>query len=168
MQFRIKQKFWSLGDEFCITDSQQQPVFRIMGKAFSWGDQLSFQDMQGREHAYIRQRLLSWRPKYEIYRQGQLFAEVTKEFSWFNKQFELDVPGPNDYTINGSFWDHEYTFERGGGIVAQVSKAYFSWSDSYGVDIVEGEDTVAILCAVIVIDQVLDDERGAAVATSGG
>ena len=30
-------------------------------------------------------------PKYEIYRQGQLFAEVVKEFSWFNKSFTLDV-----------------------------------------------------------------------------
>ena len=33
------------------------------------------------------------------------FAEVIKEFSWFKSKFTLDVPGPNDYTIGGSFWE---------------------------------------------------------------
>lgn len=159
MQYMMKQKFWSFGEEFSIADSNGQPHFWIKGKAFSWGDQLSFQDTQGRELAYISQKMLSFKPRYEIYHHGQLFAEVSKEFSWFNKQFTLDVPGPNDYSIRGSFWDHEYTFERNGGVVAQVSKAYFAWSDTYGVDIVESEDDVSILCAVIVIDQVLDDEK---------
>lgn len=41
---------------------------------------------------------------------------------------------------------------------ARVGKAYWSWTDSYGVEIAAGEDEVLILCACIVIDQVLFDE----------
>jgi uncharacterized protein YxjI len=89
---------------------------------------------------------------------GQVFAEVTKKFSWFNKKFELDVPGPNDYTIDGSFWSHEFTFVRSGRTVATVSKKHWAWTDSYGVEIIEGEDAVSILSACIVIDQVLHDD----------
>jgi uncharacterized protein YxjI len=48
---------------------------------------------------------------------------------------------------------------RSGRRVAQVSKAFFSWSDTYGIEIVDGEDDVAIPCAAIVIDQVLHDEK---------
>ena len=95
--------------------------------------------------------------KYEIHRDGRLFAEVIKEYSWFNKSFTMDVPGPNDYSIEGSFWQHNYQFKRSDRVVAQVAKGYWTWSDTYGVETIEGEDDVAILCAAIVIDQVLHD-----------
>ena len=159
MRYVIKEKFWSWGDDFYIYDEHKQPVYFVDGQAFSWGNKLSFQDLQQNELAFISQKLLSWMPKYEIFRNGRLFAEVVKEFSWFSKSFTLDVPGPNDYSINGSFWQHDYTFTRGGHVVARVEKAFWSWSDTYGIDIAHGEDDVAILCTAIVIDQVLHDER---------
>ncbi len=159
MQYLMKQKFWSWGDNFHIKDAQQRDVYLVQGKVFSWGDKLSFQDLHGRELAYISQKLLSWRPRYEISRDGNHFAEVVKKFSWFKSRFTLDVPGPNDYTIEGSFWEHEYEFQRGGRSVANVSKRYFSWSDTYGIDIVDGEDDVAILATCVVIDLVCHNEK---------
>ena len=84
---------------------------------------------------------------------------MTKEFSWFNKQFSLDVPGPNDYTIEGSFWDHEYVFVRGGRNVAIVTRRLFSLTHTYSVEIMDREDAVSILATCIVIDQVLHDEK---------
>ena len=127
MRYVIRERFWSWGDDFNIFDENKAPVFLVDGQAFSWGDKLSFQDMNGNELAFISQKLLSWKPKYEIYRNGGLFAEVVKEFSWFNKKFTLDVPGPNDYSIEGSFWLHDYAFVRGGRSVAVVSKALWAW-----------------------------------------
>lgn len=159
MRYVIKEKFWSWGDDFFIQDANQNNVFFVDGIAFSWGNKLSFQDLQGNELAFISQKLLSWKPRYQIFRNGQMFAEVIKEFSWFTKEFTLDVPGPNDYSISGSFWQHEYAFTRGGRRVASVSKSYFSWTDTYGIDIIDGEDDISILCAAIVIDQVLHDEK---------
>ena len=159
MVYRIKEKFWSWGDDFTVKDNQGNDVFLVDGKAFSWGDKLSFQNMDGTELAFISQKMMSWKPRYEIIKDGRLFAEVIKEFSWFNKKFTLDVPGPNDYEIDGSCWEHEYTFKRRGKTVARISKSYWSWTDSYGIDIIDGEDDIAILCACIVIDQVLHDEK---------
>ena len=159
MIFRIKEKFWSFGDSFTITDERGNACYLVQGEAFSWGNKLSFQDAAGNELAYISQKLMSFKPRYEIYVNGKLFAEVTKEFSWFTKKFVLDVPGPNDYVIDGSFWQHDYCFTRKSGPVATVSKDILAWADSYGVNIPEGEDRVSILCACIVIDQVLEDEK---------
>ncbi len=158
MIYRIKEKFWSWGDDFVITDQDGNLQYYVDGKAFSWGDKLSFQDPDRNELAFISQKLLSLKPRYQILINGELFAEVTKEWSWLSKKFTLDVPGPNDYSIEGSFWEHEFVFERQGRQVASVSKKVWAWSDSYGVDIVDGEDDVAILCACIVIDQVLHDD----------
>lgn len=160
MLYRIKEAFWSWGDDFAISDRDGEPLFFVDGAAFSWGDKLSLQDQQGRELARIEQTLLSFKPRYQIIIGGRPFAEVVKEWSWFKQRFTLDVPGPNDYSIDGSFWQHEFEFIRSGQQVAAVSKNYWGWTDSYGVDIVDGEDEVAILCSCIVIDQVLhDDDR---------
>jgi uncharacterized protein YxjI len=157
MIYRIKEKFWSWGNDFTITDENEVDQFLVDGKAFSWGDKLSFQDMNGKELAFISQKMLSFKPRYEIIIDGSAFAEVVKEWSWFKRKFTLDVPGPNDYEIEGSFWEHEFEFTRSGQRVASVSKNYWGWTDSYGVNVTEGEDDVSILCTCIVIDQVLHD-----------
>ena len=160
VRYIMKQKIWSLGDTFTIRDEGEKEVFVVRGKAFSWGDKLSFQDIEGRELAYISQKLLSWKPRYEIYRDGSLFAEVVKEFTFLKAQYTLDVPGPNDYTIRGDFLDHEYVFERSGEQAAQVSKKFWAWTDVYGVDIREGEDDVALLATCVVIDLVSHNGKG--------
>ena len=46
------------------------------------------------------------------------------------------------------------TFTRGGRQIAEVSKRWFSFSDTYGVDIADGEDSVLLLASTVVIDMV--------------
>ena len=134
-------------------DADGQDVFFVDGKAFSLGDQLSFQDMSGGELAFIKQKLLAWGPTYELYRDGELAAVVKKKlFTLFQCAFTIDVPGPDDLIAEGSFTDHEYTFLRGGDLVATVSKKWFAWTDSYGVEISDDEDAVLVLASTVVID----------------
>jgi uncharacterized protein YxjI len=160
MRFVMKERLFSWGGDFYIKDENDRALFFVDGKAFSFGDQLSFQDMNGNELAYIKQKLLSWGPTFEIYRESELFAVVKKElFSFFRHVFTVDVPGPNDLTAEGDFWDHEYTFNRSDRVVAQVSKKWFAWSDTYGVEIAEDEDAVLVLASAVVIDQVCHDEK---------
>ena len=159
MRYVLKQKFWSWGDDFRIQDGDGQDVFFVDGRAFSWGDKLSFQDMERNELAFIRQKLLAWGPTYEIEVHGRLVAVVKKKlFTLLRCKFTVDVPGPDDLEAQGSFLDHEYAFERQGREVAQVSKRWFSWTDTYGVDIVSGEDDVLILATAVVIDMVCHQE----------
>ena len=162
MRYVMRQKLLSLADNFTIKNEQEQDVFLVKGKLFSFGDKLSFQDLAGHELAFIRQKLFSWGPTYEIYRNGVLAAIVKKElFTFFNCKFTVDVEGPDDLQASGNFTDHEYAFERGGRTVATVSKQWFSWSDTYGVDIADGEDDVLILASTVVIDMAChpDDKR---------
>ena len=130
MRYQMTQKLFALGDDFTIRDAAGADVFFVDGKAFSLGDNLSFQDMAGNELAYISQKLLALMKKYEIYRDGRLFAEVSKELSFFKDKYTVDIPGPNDYEVTGDFLDHEYSFVRRGREVAHVSKAFFSLADS--------------------------------------
>ena len=156
MRYLMKQKFFSLGGTFIIKNEQSEDVFQVDGKAFSFGHQLTFRDMSGNELAFIKQKVFSWGHTYEIYRDEQLFAVVKKElFSFFKQVFTIDVPGPDDLVAEGDFWSLEFTFSRSGRVVAVASKQFFSWTDTYGVDIENGEDDVLILASAVVIDMVL-------------
>ena len=159
MKYLMKQKLWALGDDFVIKDEAGNDVFFVDGKVFSLGHKLSFQDMNGNELAFIAQKLLSFKKQYEVYRNGQLFADVVKELTFFKDQFTVDIPGPNDYEVNGNFWDYEYIFTRRGREVAVVSKRFFTWADTYGIDIVDGEDDITILATAGVIELVHQDEK---------
>ena len=161
MRYQLVQKLLSWGDDFTIKDAQGTDVFFVDGKAFSFGSKLSFQDMAGNEQAFIEQKVFNWGPTYEIHRDGCVVATIKKElFTFFKDKFEVDVPGPNDYHVEGDLIDYEFVFTRPReGHVATVSKKFFSWSDSYGVDIVDGEDDVLILATTVVIDQVCHDDR---------
>ena len=163
MPYLMKQKLWSLGADFTIKDAAGQDRFFVDGRALSLGDKLSFQDMAGHELAFIRQKLLAWGPTYELERNGQLVA-VVKQKLWtlFRNRFTVDVdadgPSPSDLEVQGDFWQHEYTFTRAGQLVATVSKRYFSWTDTYGVDIAPNEDDILLLACTVVVDMATQDK----------
>lgn len=160
MRYMMKQKMWSLGDTFTIKNELGEDVATVVGKVFSFGDKLTFFDVLGNELAFIKQVLMSWGPTYEIYRGGELAAVVKKKlFTFMRTEFTVDVPGPDDLVAEGDFTDHEYCFLRGGSTVATVSKAWFAWSDTYGVELLDSEDAVLILASTVVIDMALDDSN---------
>jgi uncharacterized protein YxjI len=155
VRYLLRERILSWGDDFTITDADGHGAFHVDGRVFSFGDKLSFKDRHGNEVALIDQKLLSIGPQYEIIRGGKVVAVVKKHlFSVLRARFTVDVPGPDDLEARGNFLDHEYTFERGGHDVAHVSKKWLSLSDSYAVDVNEGEDDVLILASAVVIDLV--------------
>jgi uncharacterized protein YxjI len=161
MRYIMKQKLFSFGDDFYIKDENERDVYFVDGKAFSFGAQLSFQDLEGNELAFIKQQVFAWGKTFEIFRDGTLAAVVKKElFAFFHHRFTVDVPGPDDLEAEGDFLDHEYAFKRGDRVVATVSKRWFSWTDTYGVEIADDEDPVLILASAVVVDQACHPDDG--------
>lgn len=160
MRYIMKERMLSFGDDYKIRDADGNDRFYVDGKVFSIGNKLSFQDMQGNELAFIQQKLLSWGPTYYIHRDGELAATVKKHlFTFVRCAFTVDVPGPNDYHAQGSFLDMDYTFQRGGQIIATVSKKWISLTDSYTVDIDDNEDDILILASAVVIDLISHGDK---------
>ena len=153
-RYQMRQKIWCWGDDFAICDADGSQAYYVDGRQWSIGDKLSFQDAQRREIAFISQRLLSWGKTYDITAGGRHVAQVRKHlFTLLRCKFTIDVPGPDDLEAAGSLLDLEYTFRRGNRAVAEVSKRWFSISDSYGVQINDPEtDDVLILASAVVID----------------
>lgn len=153
MRYVMKQKLISLGNDFTIKDDSQQDRYFVDGRAFSMGDKLSFQDMQGNELARIEQNLLSIGRTYRILRDGRPIATVKKQpLTFFRDVFDVEDAAAGDLDATGDFIDHEYQFKRDGKTMATVSKKFFTWKDTYGIEVADGEDDVLILACAVVID----------------
>jgi uncharacterized protein YxjI len=159
-RYVMKQDWWCWGNDYTVRDAGGRDVFRVDGKVFTIGEKLSLDDLSGRELAFISQKLLSWGPTYEIWTGGRLAAVVKKSvFTLFRCEFTVDVPGPDDLVAEGDFWEHEYAFTRHGRSVASVSKKYFSWTDTYGIDVDDREDPLLVLASAVVIDLCCHQDR---------
>jgi uncharacterized protein YxjI len=158
--YLIRERFFHLGDDSDITDEDGRLVLRVDGKVLSLRDRLVIKDPSGREVAEVHRRLVALRPTYQIEIGGKPAAEVKKHFfTPFHDRFTIDVPGPDDLEMSGSLFEHEFTVKRGGRLVATASKKWFSIHDTYAVDIVEGEDHLLILAAVLALDLAEERER---------
>lgn len=160
MRYQLRQKLLSFGDDYIIRDEGGRERFYVDGRAFSIGDKLSFQDMAGNELAFIRQRLLAIGKTYEIERDGHTTVVHKHLFTFLSCKFSIDVPGPNDLEAKGSLLDMEYQFvDTRGRKVAEVSKRWFALSDTYGVEVADGQDDVLMLACAVVIDQCCHEDR---------
>lgn len=157
-RYFMKQKVWTIADRFIIRDDHNNPMFYVKGKVFSFGDKLKFFDMGGSELAYIKQEVFSFNKRYKIYRNHRLAAKVVKKITLFKDKYVVDVPGPDDYYVKGNFTDHRYKIFRSGLKVAEISKNWLSWGDTYRIEIVPGEDDVVLLALSVIIDMVSHDD----------
>jgi uncharacterized protein YxjI len=151
--YLIRERLFDIGDDFDIKDEDGRLVYHVDGKVLSLRDRLVIEDPDGTEVASVHRQLVALRRTYTISVGGEKVAEVHKKlFTPFRDKYTIDIPGPHDLEMRGDLLDHEYTVERDGREVAQVSKRWFSIRDTYAVDIVEGEDHLLILAGVLALE----------------
>jgi uncharacterized protein YxjI len=152
MKLYIRQKVFSWGDKFHVFNEFEEDQYCIKGEVFTLGKKLHLYDMSGDELAFIHQKVMSFRPKYYISRNGVDIAQIIKKFTFFRQEYLVDGLG---WTVSGDFWAHEYEISAIGRTIASISKRWFSWGDTYEIDIADDADKVMALCVVLVIDAVL-------------
>ena len=59
MEYVLKQKLLSLGNNFTIRDVEGRDAFQVKGKLLSIGDKLSLEDLAGNELIYIEQQFFN-------------------------------------------------------------------------------------------------------------
>lgn len=160
MRYVIREKFFRLGEDSTITDEFGRPVIEVDGKVFSIHDTLIMRDLNGNELARIKKQLVALSPTYHVTRNGQELAAIRKKiFSPFVDRYSVDIAGSEELHVTGSIFEHDYTIRRGNQVVATVSKAWLSLTETYGVDIAPGEDDLLILATVLALDLTEDEER---------
>jgi uncharacterized protein YxjI len=159
-RYKIRQKLLSIGDDFWIENQKGDRVFKVDGKALRLRKTLIFEDMQGNTLAKIQERLLPIKETMVVEdAEGNQLAVIKKGLiAPLGDHWSVNVRGGPDLDVQGNILDHEYSISERRNKVAEVSKAWFSLTDTYGVEIDEGQNDILILAVAIAIDMMAHDE----------
>ena len=159
-RYKIRQKLFSIGDDFWIENAKGQKVYKVDGKALRIRKTLEFEDVNGGKLAQIRERLLSIKDTMVIEdANGRDIATVKKALiAPLRDKWNVSVKGGKDLTVQGNILDLEYDIKQGRRKVAEVSKKWFTITDTYGVEIEEGQNDILVLAIAVAIDMMVHDE----------
>lgn len=158
MKLYIKQKVFSIGEKFTVRDEMGTDRYRVEGEFFSIPKRFHIYDTNGREVCTIEKKLFSFLPRYYVYKENSLAAEIVKKFTFFIPKYDiLGTP----YAVEGGFMSHNYAITRDGIPIADIHKEWFTWGDSYAIDINSSADEILMLAILITIDCELDGEAAA-------
>ncbi len=160
-RYKISQKLISIGDDFWIENQDGQRVFKVDGKALRLRKTLIFEDMKGKKLAKIQERLLPIRDTMAIEdADGNQMAVIKKGLiAPLGDHWTVNVKGGPDLDVQGNLLDHEYSINQKRVKIADVSKKWLSISDTYGVEIGDGQNDILILALAIAIDMMSHDDH---------
>ena len=153
MKLYIKEKVFSWNERFSVKDENGWDKYFVEGEFLSLGKTLHLLNVNVEEVAFIQQKLFTLRPRFTVSVAGRQIAEIRKEFTLFFQRYVIDGLG---WEVEGSIWEHEYEIRRNGRPIVMISKEWFTWGDSYVLDILDPADELLALAVVLTIDCVAE------------
>src|SRR5262249_8052487 len=153
-RYTMREKLFSIGDDFWIENDAGEKAFKVNGKAFRIRDTFVLESPSGEELFTIQEKKLSIRDKMEVERGGKTVATIKKALvSPLRDRYSIEVEGGPDLEAEGNILDHGVKFERDGGQVAGVSKRWCRPRDTYGIEVAPDKDHALTRACRVALDQ---------------
>jgi uncharacterized protein YxjI len=115
MRYQVREKIFSIGDDFWVTDEQGNEVFLVDGKALRLKETFELKDRSGAVVATVRKRLLALRDSMDIERDGTVIATVKKALiSPLHHRSVVELPGGEELEAVGNILDKEFEIRSRG------------------------------------------------------
>ncbi|MBQ4308782.1 MAG: LURP-one-related family protein [Lachnospiraceae bacterium] len=149
MKLLFRQRFFSWFDSYDIWYEDGSLAYTVEGQ-LSWGHKLHILDASGRHVGTVKERVISFLPKFQMFYMGEFIGEIRKQWTVLRPRFMVDM---NGWTVRGDLlnWDYQ-VFAPGGYEVAVISKRLFRLTDTYEIDVVNPADALFVLMLALAID----------------
>lgn len=151
MKLYIKQRVWTLNEQFDVRNELDEVVFYVEGSFFKFPKSFRIFNALSQEVCVVEDLPFRFLPQYVISTSKQTIT-LRNEFSFFFRRFTLIG---TDWMLEGDFWSHDYHIISGNHPVMSIRKEWFTWGDSYELEILDPNDAVLCLAIVISVDNVL-------------
>ena len=149
MKLLFKQRLFSWFDSYDIYDEAGNTAFVVKGE-LAWGHLLRIYNSCGKEVGYIKEKVFTWLPKFEMYVDSRYVGCISKELSLFRPRYNIDC---NGWQIRGDWMEWDYSIlDASGCPVASISKELFHLTDTYVIDVARPQDALCALMFVLAID----------------
>ncbi len=160
MRYLVRERLFSITDDFWVTDEHDNRVFLVDGKALRLRETFELKDASGEVLATIHKRFLTFTDAMEIEHGGAVVATVHKAvISPLHHRAIIDVSGGGRLEAVGNIIDKDFEILDGRQPVARISRAWFRLRDTYGVEVAPGENDALIICMAICLDRIHHDEE---------
>ena len=149
MKLLFKQRLFSWFDSYDFYNEVGETVYTVKGE-LGWGHSLRIYDANGNSLGLIKEKILTWMPKFEMYQNERYIGCISKEFTFFKPRFNMDY---NGWSVDGNWleWDY-HILNAAGQNIACVSKQPWNWTDTYAIDVYNPADALYVLMLVLAID----------------
>jgi uncharacterized protein YxjI len=155
MRYLVRERMFTITDDFWVTDERGDKVFLVDGKALRLHETFELKDASGAILATIRKKFLAFTDTMEIEHDGAVAATVRKAlFSPLHNRANIEIPGRGELEAVGNIIDKDFEIRDGHQVIAQVSRSWFRIRDTYGVDVAPGENDALIVCIAICLDRI--------------
>jgi uncharacterized protein YxjI len=160
MRYLVRERLFSIGEDFWVTDEQGNRVFLVDGKALRLRETFELKDVSGRKLATIHKKFLAFTDTMEIEHEGAVAATVHKALiSPLHHRAIIDIPGRGRLEAVGNILDKDFEIRDSGQAIAWISRSWFRIRDTYGVEVAPGENDALIICIAICLDRIHHDEE---------
>jgi len=159
----LNQQLLSLTGDLWIEDGQGNHMYEVDGKLLSLRGTHVLKDLNGQELYEISKSLAPHVHKtMNISRGGQTVATVQEAiFHLGGDKFQISVAGGLELTVHGNWMNREFQVkDQAGRVAIQVSRAWFSLHNGYGIQITPGFDVPLALAICIALERVEVQEQG--------
>lgn len=155
----MKQKLFSLKQDFNIYDHNQTPLFRVSGKLFSIGRKLRIYDaLTDEELAYVKESPFRFLTQLKVYKGTDYTATIQQKMTLFKSKMVIQDIG---WTIQGDFLGRHYVIkDEENQTIAEVKAKVLSWSDTFEISIDDTQvDPIIVLAIILAIDTIRDKQQ---------
>ena len=130
-----------------VKPGKQYSLYRESSRG---GHCLKIYDAVGREIGTVKEVVLTFLPKFELYLGDTYVGCISKELSFLKPKYNIDC---NGWHIEGDFMEWNYCIlDMSGQYIAKVSKQIFNLTDTYVIDVCDPQDALCALMLVLAID----------------
>ena len=96
--------------------------------------------------------------KFFVEVNGREVLTIKKELSFLKARYTIDTAG---IEVKGNWWDMDFQVIQHGKVVGEVNQEWFTWGDSYKVQVMDEEMETMMIALVVAIDCVKADHATA-------
>lgn len=147
--FYMRQKVFSLGEKFTITDQNEQPKYTVQGSFMQIPKQFTIYDETSETVGTITKKMISLLPAFYVSVDGFKEIMIQKAFTFFKTRFDIHA---ENIHIVGDIFDKFFEVHGSSGVIAYVEEKWFTWGDTYTIDVADERYEALVISLVVAID----------------
>ncbi|CAL6090171.1 LURP-one-related_family protein [Hexamita inflata] len=156
-KFYMQEKVFGILTEFFIKNEQGQDCFIVSSKLFSLAQKHSLLDAHSRvELLSVENKLFSWSPIFYVNQNDKQIFMIQEECSCMLQ--ELSITGIKNWKVLGDYFEHDFQIFENCQVVAIITKAWYSWGDSYLIEVYDTQSEY-VIAVVMAIHRIIEQSR---------